>query len=123
MARHGHLYFWDYDVAAFGLLVIAVMTACLLCAVLESPDSWLAKAFHNPFLRSFGKYSYAIYLCHVPVGRGLEFVFFPPDRMVAGSILPSLLTFMLIAVFISWSVCFFSWHLFEKHFLKLKKYF
>lgn len=124
IGRRGHLYFWERDVAAVGLLLIAIITSCALCGVLKpEKDSLAVRWLSHPFLLSFGKYSYAIYLAHVPIGRLVELAFKPNEHLVFGSLLPPLLAFILIGGAVSWFVSYLSWHFFEKHFLALKRYF
>lgn len=124
IGRRGHLYFWDHDVAAIGLALIAIVAACALCGVLKSSgDSRTVRWLSHPFLLSFGKYSYAIYLAHVPIGRLVELGFKPNEFLVGGSILPALAAFIFAGGAVSWFVSWLSWHLFEKHFLALKRFF
>ena len=124
IGRRGHLYFWENEVASLGLSLIAIVAACALCGVLKAPENSIAvRALSHPFLLSFGKYSYAIYLAHVPVGRAFEMIFKPSEHLIAGSILPSLAVFILLSGAASWFAALLSWHLFEKHFLALKRFF
>jgi peptidoglycan/LPS O-acetylase OafA/YrhL len=89
----------------------AIMSAGAIALCLYHP---IAKWFTNPALRSFGKYSYGIYVLHVIV---LPYLW--PIREKLGGIAFALFVFMPVSYGAGW----LSWHLFEVHFLKLKKYF
>ncbi len=76
------------------------------------------------WLRSFGKYSYALYVLHVPIGKAIAgYVYNPIESPIAGSIILSTTLFVLLAMTVVWVASFMSWHLYEKHFLALKRYF
>ncbi|MEO6595034.1 MAG: acyltransferase, partial [Planctomycetota bacterium] len=135
---------------ACGLLVVAWATGNsvpeslgqqrwgLLCAVsfgvgllvLARSSAAFARGFSAPWLGSFGKYSYCIYLTHFLVieavtKHGARLL---PDAVaswlrerIAAECL--LVAFMIVCMAASWCVGFASWHLFEKHFLAMKRFF
>ena len=78
----------------------------------------------NPVLRFLGKYSYGIYIFHWPI-----FLLVKPytDKLVAGFNFSngyfSMILSSLVATLAGLLVSIASYHLFEKHFLKLKKKF
>ena len=80
--------------------------------------------FRNAVLRFFGKYSYGIYVFHWVLSPMLE-RFFSPQKMGAasGSNFVGVALSMAIAIGSSVLVAVLSWHLYEKHFLKLKRFF
>jgi peptidoglycan/LPS O-acetylase OafA/YrhL len=121
----GHFRFWDYWVAAYGFSLLALaFSYILILAVTATESSWTGRLFTKKVLRSFGRYSYVIYLLHVPIGLLLEkAVFSPQNYPLYGSILPATIAFLLLATSVSWITGFLSWNLFEKHFLKLKRFF
>ena len=96
----------------------------LIHAAISSSSTLIGRIFCNPFLRSFGKYSFAIYLFNRPVY--LIFSRLSKDwhwPVLLGSHLPEqVATYALCSIIVF--VCgWLSWHLFEVHFLKLKKFF
>ncbi|MFT5050858.1 MAG: peptidoglycan/LPS O-acetylase OafA/YrhL [Chlamydiales bacterium] len=98
--------------------------AFLVLCISTPPGSMLARAVDNGFLRTLGKYSYALYLFHGPVGTGMRLLYHPRHQPLwLGSSLPRTLIYVLIASVASLAAAFLSWHLMEKHFLKLKRYF
>jgi peptidoglycan/LPS O-acetylase OafA/YrhL len=93
-----------------GMSGFAMMSTGALALCLYHPVS---KWFAHPILRAFGKYSYGIYVLHVIL---LPFVYTLRDKL--GQV-------VFVCFFISLSFCagWLSWHLFEAHFLKLKRFF
>jgi peptidoglycan/LPS O-acetylase OafA/YrhL len=70
-----------------------------------------------PFLRSFGKYSYAIYILHY-LFHGLIAPFANHVMNWAGA-----LAFLILGSAISWGMGWISWHILEEPFLRLKSRF
>ncbi len=90
-------------------------------------SSFISRITMTPFLRSFGKYSYSLYLFHghliiLPVGMGynMKGTWMPK---VFGSVLPGELLWLIVAFAICFGLSWLSWHLYENQFLKLKRYF
>jgi peptidoglycan/LPS O-acetylase OafA/YrhL len=93
-----------------GMTAFSLMSAGLLLFCLYNP--W-GSVFSNRMLRSFGKYSYAIYVLHVII---LPFV-------IALKPVVGLALFTGIFVGLSYVGGWTSWHLYEVHFLRLKRFF
>ena len=102
--------------ACSGALLVGTMTGNL--------DGIGARFTHSTILRSFGKYSFALYLFHGHLNRWFEkFGFDVQGRSApssAGSIMPRQLLYLFMAIGFSYLLAFLSWHLYEKHFLRLK---
>jgi peptidoglycan/LPS O-acetylase OafA/YrhL len=83
----------------------------------------LVRVLRTPWLRSFGKYSYGIYVFHVPIYRLAEHV--AVDFFKLAMPLHGINAFgYLAAVFgASYGVAWVSFHCFEQYFLNLKRYF
>jgi peptidoglycan/LPS O-acetylase OafA/YrhL len=116
----------------FGFTLIAVTFGALLISVLTAaPESALSRVFTSGFLRAFGKYSYGLYLIHLPLRAVIRDRLFGPSNraprfffpMLFGSELPGQLLFYGIAGAASLGAAWLSFHLFEKQFLKLKRFF
>jgi peptidoglycan/LPS O-acetylase OafA/YrhL len=83
--------------------------------------SWLLSC---PLLVVFGFYSYAIYVFHYPLVHLFD-RWFPVHRfsLELRSKILGVEVHVLCAMVASLFIAVLSWHLYEKHFLKLKKYF
>ena len=84
-----------------------------------------ARALGAGWLRALGKYSYAMYVFHVPIWAHVRPLVFPENRVptVFGShILPSLALGVLCGL-LTFAAAFVSWHVYEKQFLTLKRFF
>ncbi|HEX7049816.1 MAG TPA: acyltransferase [Longimicrobiales bacterium] len=114
-----------WTVAIKHTLVPLWCAALLYLAVTGRPGSPLRRFLEARWLRSVGKYSYAVYVFHVStrdllVRAGLSIDAFPT---VAGSYLPGQMVFNLVAGAAAFLVAWASWHLFEKRILALKRFF
>ncbi len=110
-----HSTFYSMVVLFFG----AVMVLALTRAQNARP---LGKA--GRFLATVGRYSYGIYVIHGVLFFAYRKVL-PWDRVAAGLHAPAIAVLLYIAIGFLWSfgLAYASWHLYEKHFLKLKRYF
>lgn len=118
---------WEHPaMQTIGFSALAVGFAALLTRVLTAaPASVTARTFRHPTLRMFGKYSYALYLLHIPAQVFVERQWFQPSPIppVLGSEIPAQLAFFAAATAVSLALAWASWHLIEKHFLALKRFF
>jgi len=109
----------------FGYTILAVTFAAVVLLVVldhERGRGWVGAVFKNAVLRSFGKYSYAIYLFHQPlnqmVGTPLLHELRPHGTgLVAGGL------YVVAGTAASYALALASYHGYEKHFLALKRYF
>jgi peptidoglycan/LPS O-acetylase OafA/YrhL len=100
----------NYTVA---LTVLAAFFGSIL--LLAVGGGIVARIFETRVLRFFGKYSYGIYVFHWLLSP-LFLRVIPAQRVGAA-------VYMMAAISISVLVAVTSWHLYEKHFLKLKRFF
>jgi peptidoglycan/LPS O-acetylase OafA/YrhL len=105
--------------------LLAVLFGAFLVLVVAAPGgSVIGRVMGGGFLRFFGKYSYAIYVFNrflvLPCKR-----LFPAERLgtLLGSPLLGVVAHIVLGTLVTVAFAFLSWHLFEKHFLKLKVYF
>jgi peptidoglycan/LPS O-acetylase OafA/YrhL len=112
LAIHCTLFVW-----LWGALVVGTLTAV--------PGSFLQRFTYMGALRNFGKYSYALYLFHGHINRLFEKIGFNPGAgpVIAGSMLPWQMVYLAASISASFAVAYLSWHLYEKHFLRLKVFF
>lgn len=116
--------------AGFSLTALA-FAAILVLAVTAPRTSRTHRFWCTPLLRVFGKYSYAMYLFHLPI-RALvrDLVFGPPGTgahfifpTIGGSQIPAQLLFHAVTIPLALGAAWLSWHCYEKWFLRLKRYF
>ena len=114
---------WDLQVQTIRFTFYALLFGALLVATLAaSAGSPLSRFFRSGPMRMFGRYSYAIYMIHVPLHalaeqHGLAGEFLP---RVAGWQVPRAIVMYLVLLGTSTALAVLSWHAFEKHFLKIK---
>jgi len=117
----GDLFFWSKHMAVYGYTLIAILGGSLLLyAVQAGPDAPVNRFFTSRFMTQCGKYSYALYLIHVPVTS----VVFAVVRRLAP--LPDAATLLVgsgLSFGVSWLLAVASWLLFEKRILALKRHF
>jgi peptidoglycan/LPS O-acetylase OafA/YrhL len=105
-------------------LITAFYGALLILAMTAAQGSRLRRALEGRTLRLFGHYSYALYLFSGPVTLLLEH--YLPERRLPrlwGSALPGQLLFYGLGTVGSLGIAWVCWHAYEKHFLKLKRFF
>lgn len=116
----------DPVVLTAGLSLVALHFAAFIAVMRSLPsDHWLVRLFSSKPLRAFGKYSFAIYLIHVPLSALVRDTLYNPHQFLTfgGSKLPGQMLFYIGTTLLIFIIAFASWHLWEKHFLKLKKSF
>lgn len=109
-----------------GYTGLAFMFGALLVMAVASPAGHAIRwALTSRPLRTFGKYSYALYLIHLPARRVVRDNFFGPDDFpsLLGSSLPAQMLFYGLGAGLALAVAYVSWHLYEKPLLSLKRYF
>jgi len=115
----------DVRMQTVGYTLVAFFFGGLLILVVQAePRSIAARAWTHPLLRFLGKYSYGIYVLH-EVLRPVFDAIFPlssVQRWMHGHGLGDVVYFGL-ATSISIGVAVLSYHLFEIHFLSLKRFF
>jgi peptidoglycan/LPS O-acetylase OafA/YrhL len=108
--------------AAFGLLIVGSISA-LRPGGGSARLPLVAKAFRTRAMRTLGKYSYALYVFHHPINVVAERVVPTPrlaDRL--GSLLLATIVHGASVFAVSLAVAMASWYLFERHFLRLKRF-
>jgi peptidoglycan/LPS O-acetylase OafA/YrhL len=115
------------EMQSIGYPTIAILSAALIVISIDPARrvTRLSRFFQTRLMRILGKYSYALYVFHFPLAivlqrMGLSILGFP---RIAGSSVPGAIAFTLIAVSISLVIALLSWNLYEKHFLRLKRFF
>ena len=98
----------------------------IVLAVASSRDGrgFLFKFFNLRIMRLFGKVSYGLYVYHFVVLPLFE-KYFHPDTWshLVGSPIVVVAVFFMITIGSTFLISWISWHLYEKQFLKLKRFF
>ena len=116
----------DPPVETIGFSALALLYASLLAVIVTSPRGATAnRLFSNRLLGFFGRYAYGLYVVHLlvayEVAVRIDVEYLPPK--VLGSEIPASVAISIASTAISVALALATWHLFEKPFLKLKKYF
>lgn len=112
-------------VVAYPLLAV-VFGALLVMALTGSPFGRLGRALRSRALGKWGTYSYGIYILHLPLLGAIEqkMSFYRHGfALLGGSRLPGVLVLAIAEVTLSYQLGRLSYHLYEKRFLELKRYF
>lgn len=119
------LRFHDSVVQTLGYLLLDLFFASGIVVLVAAPKvAPLARLFNLSVLRTLGRYSYGIYVYNsifILIADGLAI-----PQLVAvwtDSIVVERLVYVTIAMGFTLSMAWLSWHLVEKHFLRLKVYF
>ncbi len=109
-----------------GYPILAVVFGAILVRILAArPGSTSERLMTASPLRFLGRYSYGIYIVHAPLAgvlmsRGISPALLP---RLWGSALPGQILFWLAATAVTVAVAVPTWHLWERPFLSLKRYF
>jgi peptidoglycan/LPS O-acetylase OafA/YrhL len=114
---------WGAVTQTLGYLLLALSFGALLVLTLDSDRA--RQLFELRTLTVLGKYSYGLYLFHLPVRAMIRDTVYGPDRflMVGGSRLPGQILFYFLSTLGALAVAWLSWNLYERHFLSLKSRF
>jgi peptidoglycan/LPS O-acetylase OafA/YrhL len=120
----GDFFFWSRHMATYGYTLAAIVFGCMLLRVFRSnATGFTGLAFRNRFMVATGKYSYALYLAHVPIAHAIYALVVRDSVIARFGYGMTYLLFFAIALAVSWFAAWLSWHVFEKHVLRLKQYF
>src|SRR5260370_19096618 len=123
----GGLYVADPVVAVAAYPVVAlVFGALLVMALTRPPSSRLVRVLSSDWLRKWGRYSYGIYVIHVPLLSAIEYktTFYRHGvALLGGSRLPATPLLPAAGMSVSYTLACLSYHLYEKRFLALKRFF
>ena len=117
---------YSTPMVTIGYTALAVLFGSTLVLTLTAAHaSWHVWLLEQTPLVTLGKYSYALYLFHLPIRAVLRDKLYGPDQfpVVLGSTLPGQVLFYLAASLAALGAAWLSWRLFESHFLALKRYF
>jgi peptidoglycan/LPS O-acetylase OafA/YrhL len=103
--------FSGWPMQTIGYSTLAFLFACVVSLVARSRGT-VSRLFGVPLLTFFGKYSYAIYVFHMAVLTLCE------RAVVNRTAGPA--TVFVVSFCVVCACAYMSWHLYEKHFIRLK---
>ena len=120
----GHPWWWNRRMQQFGYSLIAVTAGAMLVSAITRPaDSVWPRILSAGWLRAFGKYSYCLYLIHVPVIRAVREYVFNPWEYEALAPFTGQMLFYAVTTAPAFALAWLSWRLFEAPILRLKERF
>ena len=120
----GHTWWWNRRMQQYGYSLIAITAAAMLVSAINRPaDSLWPRMLSAGWLRAFGKYSYALYLIHLPVMRLVREYVFDPLEYETFAPWSAQVLFYGAAAAPAFALAWLSWRVFEGPILKLKSRF
>jgi peptidoglycan/LPS O-acetylase OafA/YrhL len=121
----GETWWWGPAMQRAGYSFLALAGGGMLVAAMVQPQhSMWPRLLSAGWLRAFGKYSYCLYLIHLPVMRAVRaFVLAPEQFATFGFPWLGQLAFYVAATVPAFALAWISWRLFEAPILKLKSRF
>ena len=122
---YGRLHRDDFLTSFLGYSMLALVSCYLVLVTAGiTAGSVACRIVANPVLSSFGKYSYGLYVTHM-LFTGAFSKLFPWDglRQLTGSYQMAIVINCVLSIGCSWVIAWLSFHLMEKHFLRLKSFF
>lgn len=115
----------DVFIQTAGFTLLALLFAAMLILVITLPQRHpVNRTLCNPMLMSIGKYSYAIYIFHWALAPNVYAWLLPQEWFFRHlRYVPGLVTRFVLVTLVTYGLALLSWHLFEKHFLGLKRLF
>lgn len=116
-------------VMTFSFLLLALMFAGILIKAVLRSGSYLDRLLCASWLRSCGKYSYAMYVFHVPIMAIVQHRYAHHSLMALINGFPGFSRILVVVVYIvvlslvTYVVARISWWAVERHFINLKRYF
>ena len=119
----GHTWWWNRWMQQYGYSMIAITAGAMLVSAINRPaDGLWPRMLSAGWLRAFGKYSYCLYLTHLPVMRAVREYLFNPLKVETFGIGPwtEQVLFYGAATAPAFALAWLSWRLFEAPILRLK---
>jgi peptidoglycan/LPS O-acetylase OafA/YrhL len=115
---------WDDPIMQLGgYPLLAVLYAVIVLRIALGAGA--GGFFELPILQAFGRYSYAMYLFHLPIRGAIRDGIFAAGIWPTGTAIELLAQtiFYVVSIAATFAAGWCSYHFYEVHFLKLKRYF
>jgi peptidoglycan/LPS O-acetylase OafA/YrhL len=120
----GDGWWWHGQMQRWGYSIIALLGGALLVMAISRPeDHFWPRALSAGWLRACGKYSYCMYLVHLPVQRAMSAYGFDPNELELVAPWIGQGMFYLAAGLPTFGISWVSWRIFEEPILRLKEKF
>jgi peptidoglycan/LPS O-acetylase OafA/YrhL len=120
----GDGWWWHGQMQRWGYSLIALLGGALVVMAVSRPaDHVLTRLLSAGWLRACGKYSYCMYLMHLPVQRAMAEYVFDPNELQAIAPWIGQGLFYLASGLPTFAIAWVSWAVFEGPILKLKERF
>jgi peptidoglycan/LPS O-acetylase OafA/YrhL len=116
-------WWWEPWMQRLGYSLWALAGGGLIVAAVTRPrESVWPRALSASWLRACGKYSYCMYLIHLPISRLLQEFIVSGEQFPAlfGAVWPAQVAYYFVASTITFAFAWISWHTFEAPILRLK---
>ena len=113
---------YDSYMQLFGYPAVLIASCFIVYEGYTNQSGLIARVFSNKFLAFFGIYSYGIYVIHGLL-RPTFLRFYNESMQYFSTPLYNKILFLALAISLTVGIAYLSFHLFEKRFLRLKKYF
>jgi peptidoglycan/LPS O-acetylase OafA/YrhL len=110
------------QMSMIGISGVALLSGASVIFCLQSDETSVAKLLKQRWLRTFGKYSYGMYVWHFPIYYGMQHLLeeqsfvFPLPTVIA-------LPFLGVIIAVSFMAAWMSFNFYEQWFLQLKVHF
>jgi peptidoglycan/LPS O-acetylase OafA/YrhL len=119
----GHTWWWNRRMQQFGYSIIAIIAGAMLVSAVNRPAGSLwPRMLSAGWLQAFGRYSYCLYLIHLPVMRAVREWVFNPEEYETLAVAPWIgqVLFYPVAAAPAFALAWLSWRFFESPILRLK---
>jgi peptidoglycan/LPS O-acetylase OafA/YrhL len=104
--------------------LLAIFYGCLLVYAIEARRGPAARFFRAKIMKFYGRYSYGLYVLHVPLIPIAYLVGVTPRTLAfGGSEVVGALLYVALMMSVSTAAAWISYNVYEKHFLRFKRHF
>jgi peptidoglycan/LPS O-acetylase OafA/YrhL len=110
----------DPPIPLIGYTLLALVFGSALVLAITARQGLVVRALNSKFLRLFGKHSYSIYVIHYPLQPLVWTHVYFARLQTRSSVVPAVIVANVLEIAVFLLLSMLTWHLWEKHFIKLK---